>query len=268
MNSPIPVTGIPLSLSAAPFKGTAPNAAVAIALEMRADAFRFTEKAGTFLDRVQVAFSAVDAAGAVRPGSKHVLGMEMGAATAALARERGFRVVSEIALPPGRYQLRASAVEEGASRSGSVFLDLEVPEFYKAPFTMSGLALASAYASATPTVRPGDTLKDVLPGALAAVREFPRNDQVALFAEFYENAPNAPPHTIELATTARAEDGRLVFQNREQRSSADLQGGSGGYGYSVRMPLTEFAPGTYVIRVEGRSINNTSAAREVLMRVR
>lgn len=268
LNSPIPVTGIPLSFSAAAFKGDAPNASVALALEMRADAFRFTEKGGTFLDRVQVAFSAVSASGTIRPGSKHVLGMEMSAATATLARERGFRVVSEIALPPGRYQLRASAAEEGANRSGSVFYDLEVPDFYKAPFAMSSVALASAYTSATPTVQPSDALRDVLPGPLATGREFPRNDQVALFAEFYENVPNTPSHTIELATTVRAEDGRVVFENREQRSSADLQGKSGGYGYSVRIPLTEFAPGTYVIRMEGRSLNNATAAREVLIRVR
>jgi VWFA-related protein len=268
LNSPIPITGIPLSLSAAAFKGTAPNASIALALEMRADAFRFTEKGSTFLDRVQVAFSAVDAGGTIRPGHKHVLGMEMGAATVAAARERGFRVVSEIVLPPGRYQLRASAAEEGANRTGSVFYDLEVPDFYKAPFAMSGIALASASTSATPTVRPSDTLRDVLPGPLATAREFPTNDQIALFAEFYENLPNAPPHSIALSTTVRAEDGRVVFENREQRSSADLQGKSGGYGYGVRVPLTEFTPGVYVIRIEGRSINNATAAREVLIRVR
>jgi VWFA-related protein len=268
MNSPVPLTGVPLSLSAAPFKGTAPNASVALTLEMRADLFRFTEKGSTFLDRVQVAFSAVDPGGTIRPGSKHVLGMEMSAATVTLARERGFRVVSEIALPPGRYQLRASAAEEGANRTGSVFYDLEVPDFYKAPFSMSGIAVASASTSQTPTVRPSDVLRDVLPGPLATGREFPRNDQVALFAEFYENVPNAPAHTIELTTTARADDGRVVFQSREQRSSTDLQGKAGGYGYTTRIPLNEFAPGMYVIRVEGRSINNASAARELLIRVR
>ncbi|MBI3046914.1 MAG: VWA domain-containing protein [Acidobacteria bacterium] len=269
LNSPIPVPGIPLSFAASAYKGTAPNASVALVLEMRADAFRFTEKGNTWLDRVQVAFSAVDAGGTIRPGNKHVLGMEMSAATATVARERGFRVVSEIALPPGRYQLRAAAAEEGANRSGSVFHDLEVPDFYKAPFTMSSIALASASTSATPTVRPNDPLRDVLPGPLAAGREFPPNDQLALFAEFYENVPNAPPHTIELTTTARAEDGRVVFENREQRSSTDLQGKTGGYGYSVRIPLTEFAPGTYVIRMEGRSsIANATVGRDVLIKVR
>ena len=79
MNSPIPTTGIPLSVSAAAYKGAAPNASVALAVEMRADAFRFAEKNGMLTDRVQVAFSSVDAKGTIRPGQKHVLTMEMSA---------------------------------------------------------------------------------------------------------------------------------------------------------------------------------------------
>jgi hypothetical protein len=271
LNSPIPTTGIPLSVFAAPYKGAAPNASVALAVEMRADAFRFAEKNGMFMDRVQLAFSSVDAKGAIRPGQKHVLTMEMSAATATAARERGFRVVSEAVLPPGRYQLRVGAAEEGASRAGSAFYDLEVPDFQRAGFSMSGVALTSAGASGMPTVKAADPLKDVLPGPPVTAREFARNDQIGLFAEFYENAGSAQPHTIALTTVVRAEDGRVVFENREQRSSTDLQGKSGGYGYSVRFGLGDFAPGAYVIRVEGRTLAggaDTPVGREVLIRIR
>lgn len=258
-------------MSAAAYKGTAPNATVALVVEMRADAFKFAEKNGMLLDRVEVALSSVDAKGTIRPGQKHVLTMEMSPTTAQLARERGFRVVSEIALPPGRYQLRVAAAEEGANQSGSAFYDIDVPDFQKTPFAMSGLAITSAGASQTPTVRATDPLKDVLPGPPVTVREFGRNDQIALFAEFYENVANAPPHSIQLETTVRAEDGRVVFENREQRSSTDLQGKSGGYGYGVRFSLNEFAPGTYVIRVQGRNLAAAAdppLGRDVLIRVR
>jgi VWFA-related protein len=271
LSSPIPTTGIPLTVSAAAFKGTAPDAAVALSVEMRADAFTFTEKNGMFFDRVEVAFSTLDAKGVVRPGQKHVLTMEMTPATAAATRERGMRLVSEVQLPPGRYQLRVGAAEEGADRSGSGFFDLDVPDFHTAPFTMSGVALTSAGAAATPSVRAQDSLKDVLPGPMATQRDFGRNDQIALFAEFYENLRNAPPHSIDLSTTVRANDGRVMFENSEARSSTDLQGRSGGYGYAVRIPLNEFAPGTYVIRVEGRSRAagaDMAVGRDVLIRVR
>ena len=272
LNSPIPTTGIPLTVSAAAFKGAAPNASVALAVEMKADTFAFAEKNGMLFDRVEVAFSTLDAKGVVRPGQKHVLTMEMTAATARATRERGMRLLSEVTLPPGRYQLRVGAAEEGADRSGSGFFDLEVPDFHRAPFAMSGIALTSAAAQTTPTVRASQVLADVLPGPMATVREFGRNDQLALYAEFYENAVNAPPHAIDLSATIRAEDGRVVFENREERSSTDLQGKAGGYGYALRIPLTEFAPGTYVLRVEGRSRRTAEgvspAAHEVLIRVR
>ena len=270
-NSPIPTTGVPMSLSAAAYKGTAPNASIALVLEMRADAFRFTEKNGTFNNRVEVAFSSVDAGGTIRFGDRHLLGMEMTAPTLAAARERGFRVVSELQLPPGRYQLRAVAAEEGAGRTGSVFFDLEVPDFQKQGFVMSGLALTSASAGSTPTVRPKNPLGDVLPGPPTAAREFARADRLALFAEFYENLPNVTPHVIDVSATLRADDGRVVFENREQRSSADLQGGTGGYGYSVEIPLSDIAAGTYVIHVEGRSRATAAEAavgRDILIRIR
>jgi hypothetical protein len=45
----------------------------------------------------------------------------------------------------------------------------------------------------------------------------------------------------------------VMFEVRDQRSSADLQGNRGGYGYSTRLSTMDLAPGTYVVHVEGRS---------------
>jgi hypothetical protein len=271
LNSPIPIGGIPLTLFAAAYKGAAPNASVALALEMRTDNFTFAERNGTFNNRVEVAFSSVDAGGTVRGGTRHVLTLELKPETFAIARQRGLRVVSEMALPPGRYQLRAAAAEEGGNRSGSVLYDLEVPDFYRPGLSMSGVSLTSASGSATPTVRPKDPLPNVLPGPPTTTREFTRGDVLALFAEFYENMPAAPSHVVDVATTVRAADSRIVFEQREERSSTDLQGASGGYGYGLQIPLSDMTPGTYVIRVEGRSrANNANAAisRDVLIRIR
>jgi hypothetical protein len=271
LSSPIPIGGIPLTLFAAAYKGTAPNASVTLALEMRADDFQFTERNGTFDDRVEVAFSSVDAAGTIRGGNRHVLTLELKPETVAIARERGLRLVSEIALPPGRYQLRAAAAEEGGNRSGSVLYDLEVPDFYRPGLSMSGVSLTSAAVSATPTVKAKDPLANVLPGPPTTTREFERADRLALFAEFYENMPGAPPHVVDLATTMRAGDGRILFEHREERSSTDLRGASGGYGYGLQIPLSDITPGTYVVRVEGRSRADTAKAaisRDVLIRIR
>jgi len=96
----------------------------------------------------------------------------------------------------------------------------------------------------------------------------------------YENQQNAQPHMVDITTEVRAEGGRVVFNNTEQRSSTELQGGerspaargraTGGYGYTAQIALKDFAPGLYVVHVEGkrRDGNVPAVARDVQIRVR
>ena len=49
-----------------------------------------------------------------------------------------------IDLPPGRYRLQVAASDPVTGVAGSVISDLEVPDFEKATFAMSGLLVTSA----------------------------------------------------------------------------------------------------------------------------
>jgi VWFA-related protein len=252
MSSPLPISGIGMSVFAAAFKGTAPNATVAIAVEVAAGRFKYAEKDGSFANNLEVGFTAIDNKGKMHAGDRNTINLTLKPETFERVKARGFRVISQIDLPPGRYQLRIGAAESGG-QAGSVLYDLEVPDFYKAPLVMSGVAITAASAGQTPTARSKDPLRDFLPGPPTAAREFQRADELALFAEVYENAPGAPAHKLDITTTVRADDGRIVMQNQEERASTELKGGRGGYGFATRIPLTDFTPGRYVIHIEARS---------------
>ena len=127
---------------------------------------------------------------------------------------------------------------------------------------MSGVALTSRAAAEAPTVKPKDPLADYLPGPPTTMREFTRDDTIALFAEFYENNLGRAAHMLEFKAELRAEGGRVVQTVTDERSSTDLQGGSGGYGFSARLPLDEVEPGLYVLHVEGQAAHRRSAGRE------
>ena len=267
--SPLPVSGVPLKMFAAPFKGTAPNAAIAMALEIDVRNLDFVEGNGTFNEQVDVAYTAVNSQGKIFPGERQTATLTLKPDTYERAKTRGFRVLSQTNLPPGRYQIRVAAGNK-MGKAGSVVYDLEVPDFDKGSLTMSGVAMTSAAAAQAPTIKPKDPLADFLPGPVTALREFEKGDLLVLFAEFYENARGAANHMLDFKAELRAEGGRVVQQVTEERSSTELQGKSGGYGFQARLPLDAVESGLYVIHVEGRSRadQDSVVSRDIQIRVR
>jgi hypothetical protein len=132
---------------------------------------------------------------------------------------------------------------------------------------MSDIAVTSALSGAVPTIRPKDPLEKLLPGPLTTYREFMPTDEIALFAEIYDN--NKQSHKVEITATVKAEGGQTVFQTREDHDSSELAGSAGGYGFEARTPLKGFAPGLYVLRVEAISQigDRPTVSREIVFRV-
>jgi len=268
LGSPLPVSGVPIKVFAAPYKGTAPDAAVALVFEIDVSGLDFVEKDGTYNEQLEIGYTSISSSGRVVPGERHNVNLALKPDTYERARTRGFRVLSQTNLPPGRYQVRVAAGNR-TGKAGSVVYDLDVPDFGKKAFSMSGVSLTAASAGQAPTIKPKDPLGDFLPGPPTAIREFDKDDLVVVFVEFYENGRNSP-HMLEFKAELRAEGGRVVQQVTDERSSTELQGSNGGYGFTARLPLEEAEPGLYVIHVEGRSrVDQESvASRDIQIKVR
>jgi hypothetical protein len=173
-------------------------------------------------------------------------------------------------LPPGHYQLRIGMVDTTSKRTGSVHLDLDVPDFGSEPLMMSGLVLTSALASQMRTAQgnPNDDVRKMLPGPPTASRAFRSGEELALAAEIYDNEAKTP-HSVDITTSLVADDGREIYKHEDQRSSSELGGASGGYGHTARIPLKGVAPGLYVVKVEARSRlgKGQLVSRQILIRV-
>ena len=104
--------------------------------------------------------------------------------------------------------------------------------------------------------------------APVAIRTFPANDELRLFAEIYDNAGNTP-HKVDITATVTTDEGKVMFKNEETRDSSELQGAKGGFGYTARVPLSDIAPGLYVLRVEAKSRlgQGEGAGRDVMIRI-
>lgn len=267
LNSPLQTGGLPLSVYASPFRGEAPNAIVALVTQTApVQGMAFAQKDGKYTTKIEVSAIAVDSQGKVRGGIRDTVDLSLRPETYERLLQAGFRIQSRFEVPPGRYQLRV-AVRESGGKIGSVYYDLVVPDFAKEPISMSGLVLTSALAGSVPTAGTIPEIKDALPGPPTAARTFSTRDELAVLAEVYDNQ-GPQSHRVEISASLRASDGRVAFSTSETRSSTELGGRSGGYGYTAIVPLRDLAPGLYVMRVEAKStLEGKSATREVLVRI-
>jgi VWFA-related protein len=264
LDSPIPVSGLTMHVFASPFKGTAPNASVLLGVELRGRDLKLSPD-----DKIQLSYVAIDSNGKVRGGNTDALTMaNLKPETRARIQATGMRMLNRLEIPPGRYQLRLAAHDSSGGNVGSIQYDLDVPDFAKLPFSISGLVMTSPLAAQVMTVRPDEQLRAALPASPVAVRAFPQNDEIALFAEVYDNG-GGTPHKVDISTTITSDEGKQLFKANEERDSADLGGKSGGYGYMTKIPLKDIAPGNYVLTVSARTRlgNATPAERQVRISV-
>jgi VWFA-related protein len=264
IESPVPISGLGVRVFAAPLRGTDSNASVALTLEVDGARLRFTEKDGLFHDDLEVAVVAVDQTGKVRDGGRDLMNLRLRQQTHEMVSKHGVRVTRRLEIPPGRYVLRVGARDVGSGAVGSVSYDLDVPDFSRQALAMSGLLLTSASASRTPTANPDAEFKEVLRAPPAALRSFPSGDLLSFFVEVYDNQTGTP-HRVSIKSTILTDAGNVVHSSEDERRSDELKGQRGGYGYSATVPLKEFSPGRYVLRVEARTLlaGGGQASREV-----
>lgn len=266
--SPVPVSGLTFSTTAAAFRGGPPSGAVVVSLEVSGKDLKLTPTSdGRFGGKLEMMVAAFDSENKALDSVRSSIDLGFKKETYDLLMQQGsFRFVAQLKLPPGQYQLQTALLEPETRKGGSVQYDLEVPDFAKLPLSMSGVTIGSAAASFWPTVA-DKTLNVRMPVAPTALREFAASDGLAVFAHIYGNQPT-PSHTLDLTTTVRSDDGRIVFNSHEERTSDEVQGA--GSEYANRLTLKGWAPGLYVLTVEARSrLSGTQpVSRSVQFRVR
>jgi VWFA-related protein len=260
MASPLPRTGIQLRVTAIAKKGVGKNSDVEVLIDTLGRDLTFAEKNGTFTNRLSLSVGVFDKQGKSVFAERPDVDLNLRPETHTRVMEHGVRLLRHLSLPPGRYQLRVAAQDSGKVRQGSAHFDLEVPDFTRNPIALSGVALAAtADRSVYSPPKPGfDPFNGLLPGAPSALRQFPANTEIAAAVEVYDNKPS-PIHGIDVAARVRADDGRVVFNRHEERSSEELNGTPGGFGLTFRIPLRGWAPGLYVLEIEAQTRLNAAA---------
>ena len=265
LNTLVPVGDLPIRVFAASFRGERKDASVLVVVEMDGRAFKFEEREGRFYENIELSIAAVDHRANILGGENQTLNLNFSPETHQVVSRTGIRLLSRLEIPDGRYQLRVGVHETVGGTSGTVPYDLEVPDHSKATFTLSGLVLTSSYAASYATNAPDPELQDVLPGPPTANRRFTPEETLTSFMEVYDRSSERA-HAIDYdATVWRGSDGRVVFNSRDRQAvRAGRRKEVHTHGFRTDVPLRDFRPGMYVLRVKAAtSTGDHSALREV-----
>ena len=266
LTSPLPLSGLPIKLFAGTYRASAAQAMVALSIEVDVSTVDFDEQDGRFIQQLEVASVAIDPRGTIREQAGQAVELAFTRERLAQARREGVRVITGMTLDPGRYQLRV-AVGTRSGRVGSVIRDLAIPDYTQSPLTMSSVSLTSQLATSVPTTARVNFLNLSLRGPVTAQRVFSRRDEITVYAEVYENEIQAR-HMLELRTVARAEGGQVAFALTDQLWTRERPD-RGAYSHWARIPMSDLAPGNYVLELEARSLiePQRSVKRQLEIRV-
>jgi VWFA-related protein len=258
---PMSTLGLPLSVQAVPLSVELDN--VSVTVEIGASAIAFDDRDGRFVNTVDVAIVPVGIGGKVYPLVKGQAKLDLPEADATAVRALGLRMVERLTLPPGGYQLHVAAVEAGRGTSGSVIVDLVVPDRGAPGLALSPLLVSTTRARRVPSVNRDERLVRALGGGPpTTARAFHRDETLSAYAEV-RDAGAAGRRDIELVTIVRdARDREVVHSVRPNAGAQAAPGAS--FPYAIDLPLRRLPPGRYVLRVEARAVGAAEpVAREV-----
>ena len=158
---------------------------------------------------------------------------------------RGPDLLARLPLPAGRYMIRVAA--EHGQKSGHVFLDVDVPDFSKAPLYLSELLVQRSPAAHVPDA----TIAALIPVSPTTLRTFAADDVVTLFARVYQGGKGkiVPVRMSARVTNSHGD----AVSHQELVLEPEQFGESRSADYQVRLPIAHLTAGDYLFEVEAKS---------------
>ncbi len=247
-----------MQVSVAPFAVVGQSkAAVAITLAMREPAPQGQTRV---TENVDVIINAYDPEGKRKGADRLKAQLVLKASPNAQVQ---YEVFSRLNLEPGRYEIRLGAESALESKSGSVFYNLDIPDFAKLPLSLSGFVLSAS----PPVVSGGQQSVAFLPVVPTTRRQFESTDKVTGFLRVYQGGKK-PVNPVTLAMRIVDTTGAAVYEHSQILDVAFFDGVSRSADYRPEVPMSKLVPGQYLLTIIAKSGQAPPVERDVRFTVR
>lgn len=250
--------GVSLRVVATPLARSADPAARTIDVGVTLSV-RFPPLRTAATDTLTITRNVYDADGRAGPPARAVESVRLEPGGGDETRHDVFQL---LALPAGRYQLRYQVQSTLLGTGGTVFADLDVPDFSRATLALSGLSLAVAGEAGV--TRTG-TLEPLLPAVPTSRRDFAVGEAIHGFVRAYQAGAERQPVavTVELSNASDQVE-------RQMARTIDATGfdAGGGAPFAFDLETGGLTPGPHLLSVTARLPGGRTARRDVVIRVR
>lgn len=255
--SELPVTDLPLYLSAAYFRTDPKKYYIAVSLVVPGSEIPFTRNS----DRDK---ANLDVIGLVLDSEQHPLThlrdtVKLAVDTSSEVRKKNVQYNTGLDLVPGKYHLKFVVRENQTGRMGSFETDLVVPELKSQPLKMSSIVLASQTQAAKKDAPPNPLIRDgqeIIPNV---THVFSATQHLKLYYEVYDPGRGSAPQPartepanseIHLLTNVAFFRGKAkVFESSlvevTELNARDRKAGV----FQLDLPLSSLTPGFYTAQV-------------------
>lgn len=250
-----PKSDLPLQLSIAPFAGPAgKDATVVVAIGVRQP---LPGAGARVVEKVDFLVAAYNNDGKAFGTTRLKADVTVRAGASGLGE---YELLSRLALRPGRYQIRIAGNVASLSTSGSLYHEVEVPDFSRDALSMSGIVVSAAM---SPPSAPREGLTGVLPVRPTTRRTFSGAEEASVFLRLYQGG-KGPTRSVPLRVTIAGATDEL-FMDRETQVPAD------GFinrsaDINIGLPLARLPGGSYLLTVAAGS--NEEVKRRLRFEVR
>jgi VWFA-related protein len=175
--------------------------------------------------------------------------------------ELRYSVYQRITLPPGRHTLRLNGTSAALDKSGSVYVDIDVPDFLRTPLAMTRIVLGTA----APADR-ADVLAPIVPILPTSARDFSASDALVAFVRIFQGGDVAPGPVTVTTQIFDATDTSKFEVSRQM--SAEAFGASRSVPVEVPVPLDRLSRGPHLLNLKVDGPNGASTRQDVVIRVR
>lgn len=260
----VPSADLALKAFVAPFRdSTRKEQPLAVAVEVAAPEFRAAAAGAGFEDDVEIVVLSIEGGVKVRQTQRVTARVALSTERVGALAGGRYLVCTSVDLAPGHYQLRFGVWSEAAGRAGSVYYDVDVPDFGDEAVSLSGLVIGQREsASPTPVAR-ASTIATLVPFVPVLAREFTARETPWAYLRVYRTKKAGDGPVTLSASIRDVETDAEVWAEQEEHHASEIDADP-GFEYRVSLPITSLAPGTYRLRVEASGPGGQRPARREL----